>query len=68
MSGALNKNIESGEIEVMSIARKLGTLVTFGIPAIIGGGIVYAIFDHSWAAVAVYEILLTFTAGAIVAK
>ena len=52
----------------MSIARKLGTLVTFGVPAIVGGGIVYALFGHSWSAVAVYEILLVFTAGAIVSK
>ncbi len=52
----------------MSIARKLGTLVTFGVPAIVGGGIVYAVFGHSWPAVAVYEVLLAFTAGAIAAR
>jgi hypothetical protein len=41
----------------MDISRKLGILVFFGIPAIIGGGIVYAIFG-SYPPVAIYEILL----------
>jgi hypothetical protein len=40
----------------MDISRKLGILVFFGIPAIIGGGIVYAIFG-SYPPVAIYEIL-----------
>ncbi len=50
----------------MDISRKLGTLVVFGVPVIIGGGVVYALFDHSYVAVAVYEILLAVTAGAFV--
>jgi hypothetical protein len=29
----------------MDVSRKLGILVFFAVPAIIGGGIVYAIFD-----------------------
>jgi len=41
----------------MNISRKLGILVFFGVPAIIGGGIAYAIFG-SYPQVAVFEILL----------
>jgi len=41
----------------MDISRKLGILVFFGVPAIIGGGIVYSIFG-GYPAVAIYEILL----------
>ncbi len=48
----------------MSISRKLGTLVFFGVPAIIGGGIVYALSGGSYAAVSVYEIALLVAAGA----
>jgi hypothetical protein len=51
----------------MDVSRKLGILVIFGVPAIIGGGIVYAIF-HSYIPVIVYEILLIFVAGAFVSK
>jgi len=52
----------------MSISRKLGTLVVFGVPAIIGGGIVYALFDHSYVAVSVFETVLILTAGAFVSR
>ena len=41
----------------MNISRKLGILVFFGVPAIIGGGIVYSIF-HSYPEVSIFEILL----------
>ena len=51
----------------MDVSRKLGILVVFGVPAIIGGGIVYAIF-HSYIPVLVYEIALIFVAGAFVSK
>ena len=51
----------------MNISRKLGTLVFFGVPAIIGGGIVYAIFG-SLLAIAIYQVVLLFFAGAIVAR
>ncbi|UCE55615.1 MAG: hypothetical protein JSV31_09260 [Desulfobacterales bacterium] len=51
----------------MDVSRKLGILVFFGVPAIIGGGIVYAIF-HSYIPVFVFEILLIFVAGAFVSK
>jgi len=51
----------------MDISRKLGVLVFCAVPAIIGGGIVFAIFD-SWTPVFIYETLLIFAAGGFVAK
>lgn len=51
----------------MDVSRKLGILVFFAVPAIIGGGIVFAIFE-SWTSVFIYEILLLLTAGGFVAK
>jgi hypothetical protein len=52
----------------MSISRKLGTLVVFGVPAIIGGGIVYALTGENYVAVFAYEILLLFAAVGFAAK
>lgn len=51
----------------MDISRKLGILVFFGVPAIIGGGILYGTF-HSYVPVCVYEVLLYLTAGAIISR
>jgi zinc transporter ZupT len=51
----------------MDISRKLGVLVFCGVPAIIGGGIVYALFG-SYVPVFVYEVFLLFVAGAFVSK
>ena len=51
----------------MDISRKLGILVFCAVPAIIGGGIVYAIFD-GWIPVLIYETLLLFAAGGFVAR
>ena len=51
----------------MDISRKVGILVFCAVPAIIGGGIVFAIFD-SWTSVFIYEILLIFAAGGFIAK
>jgi hypothetical protein len=51
----------------MNASRKLGILVFCAVPAIIGGGIVYAVF-HSYAAVLAYEILLLLTAGAFISR
>lgn len=51
----------------MDISRQLGILIFCGVPAIVGGGIVYAIFG-SYAVVCVYEILLLLVAGGIVRK
>jgi hypothetical protein len=46
----------------MNISRRLGTLVVFGVPAIIGGGIVYALTGQNYVAVFAYEIILIFIA------
>ncbi|MEJ2729467.1 MAG: hypothetical protein P8185_13335 [Deltaproteobacteria bacterium] len=51
----------------MDVFRKLGILIFCAVPAIIGGGIVYAIFD-SWPPVFIYETLLIFAAGGFVAR
>lgn len=51
----------------MDISRKLGILVFVGVPAIIGGGIIYG-FAHSYTPVIIYEILLAFIAGGIAAR
>ena len=51
----------------MNISRKLGILVFCGVPAIIGGGILYGIF-HSYTPVVIYEIILLATAGGIISR
>lgn len=51
----------------MEISRKLGILIVFGVPAIVGGGVAYAIFG-SYVAVLVYGIVLLLTAGSIVSR
>ena len=51
----------------MDISRKLGILVFCGVPAIIGGGIVYAIFG-SYVPVVVYEVILLLAAGGFASK
>jgi len=51
----------------MDVSRKLGILVFFGVPAIIGGGITYALFG-SYIPVFIWEILLVFIAGIYVSK
>ncbi len=51
----------------MDISRKLGILVFCGVPAIIGGGILYGIYD-SYVPVAIWEFLLLLIAGGFVAK
>ena len=58
---------QGGIQEKMNVARKLGILVFTGVPAIIGGGIVYAIF-HDLTAILVYEVILLFGVGAYVAR
>jgi hypothetical protein len=52
----------------MSVSRRLGTLVFFGMPAIVGGGIVYALTHGNYTAVAVYEVILYVLAGALVSR
>ena len=56
-----------GDREKMNISRRLGTLVVFGVPAVIGGGIVYALF-HSYVSVFAYEIILILIAGGFATK
>ena len=51
----------------MDISRKLGILVFFAVPAIIGGGIIYGIAG-SYMPVVIYEILLYLAAGAIISR
>jgi hypothetical protein len=51
----------------MDIPRKLGIVVVFGVPAIIGGGIIYALFG-SYTPVVAYEALLLVTAGGLVTR
>ena len=51
----------------MDIGRRLGILVVFGVPAIVGGGIIYSIFGR-FAPVFIYEILLLFIAGIVATK
>jgi hypothetical protein len=52
----------------MTISRKIGTLVFCGVPAVIGGGIVYALFGGSIVAVTAYELALLLVAGAVVGR
>ena len=51
----------------MNISRSLGTLVVFAVPAIIGGGIVYAFFGD-YVPVFVFETLLLLVAGGFACK
>ncbi len=51
----------------MNVSRKIGIVVFCMVPAIIGGGIVYAIF-HSYMPVFIYEIILLFGVGAFVSR
>lgn len=51
----------------MNISRRLGTLVVFAVPAIIGGGIIYGIFEN-YVPVFVYETILVLLAGAFASK
>ncbi|MDM8514671.1 hypothetical protein QUF76_00595 [Desulfobacterales bacterium HSG16] len=52
----------------MSISQKLGTLIVFAVPAIVGGGIVYATLGHNYMSVAVFEILLATLAGGMISR
>ena len=51
----------------MQISRKLGIIVFFGVPAIIGGGVVYAA-SHSYPLVGLYEAVLLLFAGAFISR
>ena len=45
----------------MRISRILGTLIVFGIPVIVGGGIVYALFE-SFPVMFLFEMIVGFAA------
>ncbi len=51
----------------MHVSRRLGILVFCGVPAIVGGGIMMALFD-SLTLMWIYEALLLVAAGALVSK
>ena len=51
----------------MDISRRLGILIFFAVPAIVGGGILYGIF-HNYTPVFIYEILLVALAGGLVSR
>jgi len=51
----------------MDISRKLGILVVCGVPAIVGGGIVYGIFG-SYVPVFIFETLLLLVAGGLISR
>ena len=52
----------------MSISRKLGILVFFAVPGIIGGGITYHLFDGNYLPVFIYETILLLIAGAFFSR
>jgi hypothetical protein len=52
----------------MGISRKLGILVFFAVPAFIGGGITYSIFDGNYLPVFIYETVLLLIAGAFFSR
>ncbi len=54
-------------MELSAISRKVGTMVLMGVPAIVGGGIVYFIFEN-FTALIVYEVLLAFTSLGFISK
>jgi hypothetical protein len=62
-----DKNRQPVGQDNMDISRRLGILVFCGVPAIVGGGIIMAIFD-SLTLMWIYEVLLLITAGALVSR
>lgn len=62
------KNKENDmDMAITTISKKIGRLIVFGVPVIVGAGIVYH-FTHSIPAVVVYEVALAFTALGFVSK
>ena len=60
------RNLKRGA-DTMDIPRKVGIVVFSAVPAIIGGGIVFAV-THDYTAMWVYQVLLLFGVGAFVAR
>ncbi|MCF8024624.1 MAG: hypothetical protein K9J79_03280 [Desulfobacteraceae bacterium] len=52
---------------IESISRRIGILVVFGIPVIVGGGIVYH-FAQSFPAMYVFEVVLVLLALGFVTR
>jgi hypothetical protein len=50
----------------MDISRRLGILIFFGVPAIVGGGIVYGAFGMT--AMWIYQVVLFTIAGALISR
>jgi hypothetical protein len=50
----------------MDISRRLGILIFFGVPAIVGGGIVYGAFGLT--AMWIYQVVLFTIAGALISR
>lgn len=53
--------------QMMTISRRLGILIVCGVPAIIGGGILYGFF-HNYTPVVIYEIVLVLCAAGLISK
>lgn len=51
----------------MKWAWRFGMLVLTGVPAIVGGGLVWAIFGK-WTAVVIWEVVLLFLMSFVIAK
>lgn len=51
----------------MEIDRKIGIMVVMGVPAIVGGGIVYTLFG-GYMPVVIYETILYFTAAGLISR
>ncbi len=54
-------------MDMSEISRKIGTMILMGVPAIVGGGIVYYLFG-SYTPVVVYEVLLGITALGFISR
>ena len=51
----------------MKWAWRFGMLILTGVPAIVGGGLVWAIFEK-WTAVIIWEIVLLFIVSLLISK
>lgn len=51
----------------MGISQKMGILIFTGVPAIMGGGIIYGL-THGFKGVIVYEVVLYLAAAAVCLK
>jgi zinc transporter ZupT len=59
--------MDKGSEDQMTVSRKLGILVFCGVPAIVGGGILYAIYG-SYLPIFIYEMILIFAAGSYISR